>query len=191
MDKDKTLSYYKIKDESIIDIIDCEPEHCKICCSNTISKIEKEKKELEKQLNKEKDNNKKSLEEINNLKQKLEKLKIENKNMKELIEKQRELLNNNNNKQSEYSITSINPGEKILAVNFVSMGNQVIGHYNLICKNVDLFVSLEERLYKDFPQFKNYNTFFEVNGKSIKRFKTMDENKIKNNDVISIFINED
>ena len=82
-------------------------------------------------------------------------------------------------------------GKKILAVNFVSEVNNDINHYNLICKNVDLFVSLEERLYKDFPQFKNYNTYFVANGKRIKRFKTMDENKIKNNDIISIFINEE
>ena len=92
---------------------------------------------------------------------------------------------------SDYSISSINQGEKILAVNFVSMGNQDIGHYNLICKNVDLFVNLEARLYKDFPKFKDFNTFFTVNGRAIKRFKTVEENKIKNNDVISIFINEE
>ena len=75
-----------------------------------------------------------------------------------------------------------------MAVNFVSMGNQDIGHYNLICKNVDLFVRLEERLYKDFPQFKEYETYFEVKTKRIKRFKTLKENQIKTNDIINIFI---
>ena len=88
------------------------------------------------------------------------------------------------------SIKSLNTQEKILAVNFVSMGVSDIGHYNIICKNVDLFVKLEFQLYKDYPKFKDYDTFFMVNGKKIKRFKTMDENNIKNNDVISIFINE-
>ena len=189
IEKDKTLANYKINDKSIIDIINCDSEHCKICCSNLIEKINKEKKQLEKELNKEKDKNKKLLKEIDNLKEKFEIFNIKNKKMKELMKTMNELLNNN--QQSEYSINSINYGEKILAVNFVSIGNQDIGHYNLICKNIDLFVSLEERLYKDFPQFKNYNTFFQINGKTIKRFKTMDENEIKNNDVISIFISED
>jgi hypothetical protein len=101
-----------------------------------------------------------------------------------------QLLDKNNNIQNNYEITSIKPGEKIMAINFVSMGNQNIMNYNLICKNIDLFVSLEKRLYKDFPKFKDYNTYFEVNGHSIKRFKTMDENKIKNNDIINIFCNE-
>ena len=74
-----------------------------------------------------------------------------------------------------------------MAVNFVSMGHNDIGHYNLMCKNFDLFVRLEERLYEDFPQFKEYETYFEVNGKRIKRFKTLEQNNIKTNDIINIF----
>lgn len=128
-EKDKTIADYKIDDKSIIDVIDCDPEHCKICCNNSITKINEEKKELENQLNKEKNKNKELFKEIDNLKRKLE---TSNKKMEELKKNQKELLKNN--KQSEYMITSINPGETILAVNFVSMGTQEIGHYNLIYK---------------------------------------------------------
>ena len=92
-----------------------------------------------------------------------------------------------NNKDFDEGITSIRPGEKIISINFVSMGNQYIGNYALICKNTDLFVRLEERLYNDFPDFKNYETYFENKTKRIKRFKTLDENKIKNKDVINVF----
>ena len=67
------------------------------------------------------------------------------------------------------------------------MGIQEINNCSLVCKNTDLFVRLEERLYNDFPQFKNYETYFEKNTKIIKRFKTLDENEIKNKDVISLF----
>ena len=70
------------------------------------------------------------------------------------------------------------------------MGNQDIGHYAVVCKNTDLFVRLEEKLYNDYPQFKNYETYFEVKTKRIKRFKTLDENKIKNGDIINVFIVE-
>ena len=96
-------------------------------------------------------------------------------------------LNKKNNEIDNYEITSIKPGEKIMAINFVSMGNNDIGHYNLMCKNIDLFIRLEERLYEDFPQFKEYETYFEVNGKRIKRFKTLEQNNIKTNDIINIF----
>ena len=98
-----------------------------------------------------------------------------------------QLLGNNKNIQGKYKITSINPGEEIMALNFVSMGSNDIGPYNLVCKNIDLFVRLEERLYEDFPQFKEYETYFEVKGKRIKRFKTLEQNKIKTNDIINIF----
>ena len=98
-----------------------------------------------------------------------------------------QLLIKNNNTKDKYKITSINPGEEIMALNFVSMGNNDIGHYNLMCKNIDLFVRLEERLYEDFPQFKEFETYFEVNGKRIKRFKTIEQNNIKTNDIINIF----
>ena len=90
--------------------------------------------------------------------------------------------------QKDFSITSIKPGEKIMTVNFVSMGNQNIGHYSLACKNTDLFIRLEEQLYNDYPQFKNYETYFMVNTKRIKRFKTLEENKIRNKDIINMFI---
>ena len=70
------------------------------------------------------------------------------------------------------------------------MGNQDIGHYSLVCKNTDIFIRLEERLYKDFPMLKDYENFFEVKARRIKRFKTLDENNIKSNDLISIFIND-
>ena len=60
----------------------------------------------------------------------------------------------------------------------------------MVCKNTDLFVKLEERLYNDFPKYKNYQNFFMVNVKGILRFKTIEENGIKNNDIISIFFDE-
>ena len=100
---------------------------------------------------------------------------------------QMQMMNQNN---YNLDITSINPGEKIMAINFVSMGNQSIINYALPCKNTDLFVRLEEKLYNDFPKFKDYETYFEVRTKRIKRFKTLDENDIRSNDVISVFIIE-
>ena len=77
-----------------------------------------------------------------------------------------------------------------MCINFVSMGRQDINNYGLVCKNTDLFVRTEERLYEDFPQFKNYETYFEVNGKRIKRFQTLSENNIKDKNVINLFIIE-
>ena len=133
--------------------------------------------------------NKKLNEEIISLKQYKEQIKL----LKYQINKKNIEIQNyqlNNNYKDDIGITSIKPGEVVLAISFVSMGNQDIGHYAVVCKNTDLFVRLEEKLYNDYPQFKNYETYFEVKTKRIKRFKTLDENKIKNGDVINIFIVE-
>ena len=157
--------------------------------------------ELKKQLIDEKNKNKKLLDEntylkgtINNLNLKIEKMRKNEEKIKilenEIFKKNLEIQNyqsNLNNNKNEYLITSIKPGEKIFTINFVSMGNQDIGHYSLACKNTDIFVRLEEKLYNDFPQFKDFETFFEVRGRRIKRFKSMDDNHIRNNDVLNIF----
>ena len=74
-----------------------------------------------------------------------------------------------------------------MAINFVSMGFQDIVNYAIPCKNTDLFVKLEEILNNDFPQLKEREMYFESNGRRLKRFKTLDENKIKNKDVINVF----
>jgi len=108
----------------------------------------------------------------------------------ELLKYQFNNTNNINNfyNQSNNTINiSLKPGEKIMGINFVSHGNQLVANYNIVCKNTDLFVRLEEKLNNDFPQLKNYQTVFEVNTRKIKRFKTLDENMIKSNDVINIF----
>ena len=98
---------------------------------------------------------------------------------------------NNNNYNNYINAESVRPGEKIFAVNFVSMGFQDIGHYSLVCKNTDLFVRLEEKLNNDYTQLKDKETYFMVNGRRIKRFKTLDENQIKSNDVINLFLIDD
>ena len=156
-------------------------------------------KELKRELNNEKNKNIILKNENATLQNKINILFNENASLKDKIKLLENFLASKNIGQQKLlsdtilnnKITSIKPGEEIISVNFVSMGNNDIGHYSLICKNTDLFVRLEERLYEDFPEFKNYETYFEVNTKRIKRFKTIDENKIKSKDIITVFRVED
>ena len=159
--------------------------------------------DLKRQLNEEKIKNQNLINENNNLKNNINILNntIANLNNKitnyvnkiHLLQNQINNYNNNlnNNLINSNYITSLKPGEKILSINFVSMGFQDIGHYSLPCKNTDLFVKLEEKLNNDYPQLKDKETYFLVNGRRIKRFKTLDENKIKSNDIINLFLIED
>ena len=77
--------------------------------------------------------------------------------------------------------------EDIISVNFVSMGNQDIGHYSVICKLSWPFSKIEKKLYEDFPQYNKPETVFMVNAKIVEKNKTLKENKIKNNTLISVF----
>ena len=90
-----------------------------------------------------------------------------------------ELDNNNVNEKSESG--------KIISVLFMTQGNQDIINYSMVCRTTDLFSSLEERLYKDFPNYRNIEKIFMVNANRISRNKTLKENNIKHNDIICLF----
>ena len=138
---------------------------------------------------------------INKLNEKLNELKNEN---QLLINKNNDLQNINNDyiskiikleseknqKNNKKQLNSFENSDKIMSVNFVSM-DSTIYNYSLICKDTDLFVRLEERLYEDFSEYTNSETFFMAKGKRILRFKTLAENGIKNNDIIQIFTIDD
>ena len=69
----------------------------------------------------------------------------------------------------------------------MTQGNQDIINYSMACRTSDLFVNLEDRLYQDYPKYKNVNKIFKVNNNIIYRNNTLEENNIKNNDIICIF----
>ena len=93
-------------------------------------------------------------------------------------------------KENKNEITSFKPGERMIEILFMTEGTQDIINYAMPCKNTDLFVRLEEKLYNDFPNYRKFDTYFMVNTKKILRFQTLDENHIKNNDIIHVFVNE-
>ena len=91
--------------------------------------------------------------------------------------------------RSKNRIFPNNSVEKLLTVNFVSM-DQRVQNYSIACKNTDLFFKLEEKLYNDFPEFKEIETSCLCNGERILRFKTLEENGIKAHDIIQIITHE-
>ena len=64
-------------------------------------------------------------------------------------------------------------------------------HYPIICKDNDSIAKLEEEVYNEYPKYKEYNTFLTVNGKIIKRFKTIKENGIKKGNAIIVNVIEE
>ena len=78
--------------------------------------------------------------------------------------------------------------ENIIAIMFKSVDQKI--NISFPCKSKDIFVRLEEKLYEEYPEYKEYNNYFTVNGRIIKRFKSLEENSIKNGDIILLNIYE-
>ena len=114
------------------------------------------------------------------------------KELQQLNDKQKTELNelktkiNNTNLSKNDSLSVVNPGEKIIAIKFECPENNI--DFPMACKNTDIISRLEEKLYDEYPEFKEFNTYLMVNGNLVKRFKTLDENGIKNGN--SIIVNK-
>ena len=139
-----------------------------------IKKLENKNKQLEEELKDERKLVKKLKEKISSQKD-LQKI-IDSKN------KEIEELKSNNN-----LLYNIKPGEKAYSINFISIDQKIV-NYSLICKNTDIFVKLEQQLYEDYPEYKDKETYFMKNATKIKRFKSLEENKIKKNDILTLYI---
>ena len=116
----------------------------------------------------------------------------EKRNSNKILEDKINALNNNKDKLELDNKDNIKYSEndKIISVLFMTQGNQDIINYSMACRTTDLFSSLEERLYQDFPKYRNVDKIFMVRANRIFRDKTLEENNIKNNDIISLFFNE-
>ena len=148
---------------------------------NLINQIKEEKSnneklkdkiiELEKLLNEEKFKNNKLEEKLKKLEEEFKKLNnldnnIDSKEslMKIILEKDKEI-NELKIKLSRFPF-ELKEGEKLMTVNFIS-ADQKVQHYSLICKNTDTF-----------------------NGNKIHKLKSLDENNIRNNDIIMLNVIE-
>jgi hypothetical protein len=77
------------------------------------------------------------------------------------------------------------PGEELISVQVISV-DQSINNFKVIAKNKDKFSKLEEIVYDKYPKFKDTDNFFIVNGNRINRHRTLEENKIKDNDILTL-----
>ena len=150
---------------------------------NKISKLENYIKELEKKL-KEKEN-------------KINEEKIKN---EELINKIKLFKSNSNNyslndrilkleiELNKFKSYCLSPGEKLISVKFIST-DQSIYNFTAVAKNTDKFFKLEELLYEKYPNYRDSDNYFIFNGNKVKRNRTIEENNIKDNDVLTLTTN--
>ena len=66
----------------------------------------------------------------------------------------------------------------MMCVYFTSSDQKI--KFPIPCINTDIFAEVEEKLYKEYPEYRETNNFFISNGNQILRFKTIGENNIGN-----------
>ena len=145
--------------------------------------------------------------EINNLKNENINLKNENKALNNEIQilnnrikSYNEIileLNNKNDviKKLKYEIVKLREKkeqiikrEDMISIQFKSIEQKV--DIAIPCLMTDTFVRIEEILYDQYPEYKDNNTYFTVRGEFVKRFKTIQENNIRNFDKILLNVYE-
>ena len=107
---------------------------------------------------------------INNLQSILYQKELELNNLRNQI-------NNNNSNNVNNLPNNVNFND-IVVVNFISMDQNV--HYAVAAVKNNTFAEIEEKLYKQYPQYRETNNNFIASGATVLRFKTIAENKIVN-----------
>jgi len=161
-----------------------------------INKINKLEEELEKEKNenkilKGKINNLEYLinennEKINNSKLKIKELEeiIKNKskndpNLQKIIKLMEEL----SQLKSKLPFELLE-NEKLMVIAFISEDENF--HFSTICKNTEKFSRIENMIYNEYPCYDNDNNIFIADNKIINKHNSLENNGIKNNDIIIV-----
>ena len=100
---------------------------------------------------------------------------------------QKELELNNIKSQLNNNITKNKVDfNDIMCVNFISSDKNI--HFAASCLKTNTFAEIEEKLYKQYPQYRETNNNFLANGTQVLRFKTIAENKIGNGLPVTLII---
>ena len=89
----------------------------------------------------------------------------------------------------KYKNYCLTPGEKLITIHFISTDRTI--NFNTFAKKTDIFAKLEASLYEYYPKYKETENYFCVNGKKINKHETLEDNKINDNDILSLGIFSD
>ena len=76
------------------------------------------------------------------------------------------------------------PGENLITIKFISIDQNI--NFETFAKKTDNIAKLENFLYEKYPKYKDTENYFLVNGKKLNRHRTLEENKIKDNDILTL-----
>ena len=123
---------------------------------------------------------------LNNSNNIINNLNNEINNYKNIISK-KDLELNNIKSQLNNNIPNNNVNfNDIMCVNFISSDQNV--HFAASCLKTNTFAEIEEKLYKQYPQYRETNNNFLANGTQVLRFKTIAENNIGNGLPVTLIV---
>ena len=82
----------------------------------------------------------------------------------------------------------LSDNEKLISIKFIAVEQNI--NLTVIAKNTDYFSFIEKILYDNYPNYKQFENYFLVNGNKVNKNITLEENKIKNNDILTVVIND-
>ena len=196
------ILYFQYQSKTFVDFINDESINKKIKNKNTINDknnkiLFSEKKDEKYYINKinELENKVKNLE--NKIKEMdviiKEKDKIINENLKNQINIDNKLSNNNSqinrileleDEIKKFKTYFLSPGDKLITINLISVDQKV--NFSTFAKVNDKFRKIEDIVYEKYPEYQEYENFFLVNGKKVNKNKTLEENNIKDKDVLTL-----
>ena len=161
-----------------------ENDKLKLECDKLKNYVQILKTEIEKLKKENVISQTKSKNEIENLRNEINNLKSalieKNNEIKNLYSQINDLVTNNNFDKCKDEIN------EIISIQFKSKDEDL--DVSFLCKKKDLFSKIEEKLFNQYPEYKDFNIYFTVNGVIVKRHKTIEENNIKNSDKILLNI---
>lgn len=122
--------------------------------------------------------------EINDLKNKLKDANYVKNLKEELMNKNKEITELNKKLSNYENINQYDNLYNLITINFKSGDDKI--DYKIKCLTTDIFATVEEKLYQKYEEYRNTDNTFLLNGTKILRFKTINENKIKDGDIIQL-----
>ena len=123
---------------------------------------------------------------LNNYKNTINNLNNDINNYKYIIS-QKDIELNNFKSQLNNNIPNNNVNfNDILCINFISSDQNI--QYPIPCLKTNIFAEIEEKLYQQYPKYRDTNNSFLANGREVLRFKTISENNIGNGLPVTLIV---
>ena len=133
-----------------------------------------------------KDNNA-NIKELNDKINKMEKIINDNINNDKKIIELMNIIQKKDNEITELKLSlpfDLKKGEKLMSIIITSYDQKI--NCPFICKNTDKFNKIENLLYEKYPKYSEIENFFVINGNRINKSLNLEENKIKDKEIITL-----